>query len=269
MTASCHPLKVTCRVGAFEAAGLRLLESEYPPNLQMRRHGHGPASISFVLNGGFEEMIGSRQFPRQASELIFHAPDKEHSVRFGVESVKILRVEFGPAWADRLNMASRAFLQPGAALPGAIGLGVRLRGEVHNPDPLSPMTIEGLVLELISAGARQATRTGPREAAWLARVRDRLHDEFIDTPSIEELASETGVSPGHLCRAFRERYGATVGAYARRLRIENAARGLNSGETPLARLAVESGFADQSHFTREFRRHFGVTPLEYRNASSG
>jgi hypothetical protein len=64
-------------------------------------------------------------------------------------------------------------------------------------------------------------------------------------------------------RAFRQRFGVTVCQYARNLGLEWAASQLAS-ESPLAEIAVKAGFADQSHFTREFRRHFGVTPGRYR-----
>jgi AraC family transcriptional regulator len=55
----------------------------------------------------------------------------------------------------------------------------------------------------------------------------------------------------------------TVWQYSRRLRLEWAAAQLTE-QRSLAQIAVEAGFAGQSHFTRAFRRHFGVTPGRYR-----
>jgi AraC family transcriptional regulator len=57
----------------------------------------------------------------------------------------------------------------------------------------------------------------------------------------------------------------SVGEYLRRLRLDWAASQLAATETPLALLAAEAGFADQSHFTRAFKRHAGLTPARYRS----
>jgi AraC-like DNA-binding protein len=64
--------------------------------------------------------------------------------------------------------------------------------------------------------------------------------------------------------AFRREYGVTVTEYARSLRLEWARTQIVLDAAPLARIAYEAGFADQSHFTRAFRRHTGVTPGRYR-----
>jgi AraC-like DNA-binding protein len=75
--------------------------------------------------------------------------------------------------------------------------------------------------------------------------------------------------PTHVARAFRREYGVTVAEYARRLRLDWAQAQLALEDAPLARIAIEAGFADQSHFTRAFRRHTGMTPGRYRARLQG
>ena len=58
-----------------------------------------------------------------------------------------------------------------------------------------------------------------------------------------------------------------VGSYARQLRLTWAAARLTSSDDGIAQIALQAGFFDQSHFTRAFGRHFGLTPLAYRNAA--
>ena len=82
-----------------------------------------------------------------------------------------------------------------------------------------------------------------------------LRERTPRSPSLTELAAEAGVHPGHLARAFRQRFGLTVCQYSRSLRLEWAASQL-AGDATLVEVALQAGFADQSHFTREFRRHF-------------
>jgi AraC family transcriptional regulator len=76
-----------------------------------------------------------------------------------------------------------------------------------------------------------------------------------------------GVHPDHLVHAFRRQYHCTVGEYVRQLRIEFACRQITSSDMPLAEIAVEAGFADQSHFTKTFKRLVGMTPSEFQRHS--
>jgi AraC family transcriptional regulator len=82
-----------------------------------------------------------------------------------------------------------------------------------------------------------------------------------------EVAAAAGVHPVHLARVFRKQFGMTVGEYQRRLRLAWAGKELLRGDTDLATLALEAGFADQSHFTRAFRWMTGMTPGELRRVA--
>jgi AraC family transcriptional regulator len=75
-----------------------------------------------------------------------------------------------------------------------------------------------------------------------------------------------GVHPVTLARGFRRAYGCSVGAYLRRLRVARAAQRLAETDDALAEIALEAGFADQSHFSNLFRRETGVSPSAFRRS---
>jgi AraC-like DNA-binding protein len=81
-----------------------------------------------------------------------------------------------------------------------------------------------------------------------------------------DLASLLAVSPHHLSRVFRSITGNTISRHRMRLRARSALERLADGETDLARLAADTGFADQSHLCRIIRRETGHTPSALRNA---
>ena len=112
--------------------------------------------------------------------------------------------------------------------------------------------------------AEQARRSG--SPPWLTRAEQLLRDRFNEHVSVSTVAREIGVHPIHLARVFRAHFGDSVGAFLRRLRIEWAAARLAASESSLAEIAAGAGFADQSHFTRTFKRHLGVTPGQFRSA---
>jgi AraC-like DNA-binding protein len=140
----------------------------------------------------------------------------------------------------------------------------RAASELRIPDSVAPFAVEGLVLELLALAARlritdaiSAERRPPR---WLGQARALLHDRYRDNLRLAEVADAVGVHPVHLARVFRLTYGTPVGTYVRGLRLSWATARLADSEDTIAQIASEAGFFDQSHFTRTFRQHFGLTP---------
>jgi AraC family transcriptional regulator len=78
--------------------------------------------------------------------------------------------------------------------------------------------------------------------------------------AVEDLAREAGMSPFRFFRAFKATMGAPPHQYVLRRRLERARRLLDHPDARISEVALATGFADQSHFTRAFRRHYGVTP---------
>lgn len=101
----------------------------------------------------------------------------------------------------------------------------------------------------------------------LRQLRDRLADAPLDAPSLAEMATMTGLSRYQVLRRFERAYGMPPHGWLLSRRAEHALRLIRGGET-LADAAMASGFADQSHMTRAFVRHYGFTPGAWRKAAA-
>jgi AraC family transcriptional regulator len=101
---------------------------------------------------------------------------------------------------------------------------------------------------------------------WLAQVKERIDKEYCDRLCLADLAAIAGVHPVYLARAFRSYYGRSINKYLLGLRLEHARDLLGGGEMSLSDIAVETGFCDQGHFSKYFKRSYGVSPGEYRKA---
>ena len=107
---------------------------------------------------------------------------------------------------------------------------------------------------------RQETVPGTEFGPVLAYLRDHYHAPITN----QQLARLAHMSVRAFERKFRSTFHLTPQQYLRKLRMRMASRALVYTNQPLANVALNCGFVDQSHFSREFRRHFGRTPRDYR-----
>jgi AraC-like DNA-binding protein len=125
-----------------------------------------------------------------------------------------------------------------------------------------------LLVQHASARVRLPGAAGPAvpDARVAARIRALIHDAGAATDLTSgDLAAAAGCSRYAAYRAFRRAYGLAPSDYQRQLRVR-AARRLLARDIPPSVAAAETGFADQAHLTRWFRRYYGVTPGAYRGA---
>ena len=156
----------------------------------------------------------------------------------------------------------------GIAVPQIAHLLQALVAEVDGGNPGGLAFVEALVAalshQLIPHVASERPRPEPARGGLSATARRRIL-EIIEARldarlTIEALAGEVGLSASHFARAFKETMGRAPPRYLLSLRLERARRLLERPGAGLSDVAQRSGFADQAHFTRHFKREFGVTP---------
>jgi AraC-like DNA-binding protein len=185
----------------------------------------------------------------------------------GDRGAEVLVIQPQPDAIELFRSGTHLFAQPLHAMHGGIRAGAQaILRELDAPDPFSLLAIEGQILLMLAALGRCPARVsrGGIIPHWLTRAVDRLHSDGAVPVRIAELAREADVEPLTLARTFRQFYRVPLGTYARQLRLERCAAMLRGSDTPLAAVALAGGFADQSHFTRAFRRRYGVTPQVFR-----
>ena len=145
-----------------------------------------------------------------------------------------------------------------------MSLAQRLSRECGHWEAASPLVAEGLCLQLMAEMSRTRERPHRRPPAWLKATRELLYERCSEQLRISEIARAAGIHPIHLARTFREFFGCTPGDYLRRCRLDRAALLLTRNNLPIGRIAAEAGFADQSHFSKAFRKAYRTSPREYR-----
>lgn len=109
----------------------------------------------------------------------------------------------------------------------------------------------------------------PWRGEGLGRVLQVIGQRYRSRLSVAELAREAGVSVRALERTFLRVFHTTPLRYLNRVRLQAARHAVVHTNKPLATIAAECGFYDQSHFTTHFTRSFGLSPSRYRRAERG
>ncbi|MBR8233810.1 AraC family transcriptional regulator [Burkholderia sp. AU42008] len=133
------------------------------------------------------------------------------------------------------------------------------------PRIYDPLAAETAMLDALSTLIARHADVRPRPAPLAAdeprvdAMRERLAADLTSTVTLDDVAQAVGLSPFHAARLFTRTTGMPPHAWRNQLRLQRALAPLRAG-VPVADVAAASGFVDQSHFTRHFKRMFGVPP---------
>jgi AraC family transcriptional regulator len=250
-------------VTSAEVNGLILSELRFPSEYLQPAFESQRPYLALVLDGGMVKSFRTKTMDFGQGSAFTMPAGLWHTARFSPVGSTIVIIRPSRESTPLTDAFRRVVELRGR---GFTWLAWRLAGELRASDAAAPMAAEGLALEILAATRREAAvdRRVGRPPPWLGSAEEFLRARIGDSVGLSELATAVGVDAGHLARVFRARYGISVGEYGRRLRLDWAAAEIARDNRPIAEIATAAGFADQSHFTRLFRRHFGTTPARFR-----
>ena len=232
---------------------------------EVKAHGHQEAHFVFVTSGHYIT-TATGETARGHLPLVYNPPHTFHRDRFEVGPGSFFTVSISAALMDEASELALPQMptQIGRAIPHAVVS--KLMQECAQCQSDSALLIESLCFELM--GAVAAPTSEQCAPTWLKRACDMLQDDYAQAMAIKDLSRTVGVHPIHLTRTFRAFYRCTPGEFLRARRLQRAAELLTSTRLSLIEVALESGFADQSHLTKHFRRTYGVPPGQYRRLTT-
>lgn len=255
---------------SLAVADFILTEAAFDPHSRLPRHAHENSYFCFSLQGVYTERYGKREVVCRPSALTFRPSSQSHEALVHNADTRVFVLEISPHWIERLRADSLTLESAFEFYGGTVTrLGARLNREFHKTDSAAKLAIEGLALELLAEAARQPSYGIGTTPAWLRQAREMLIEHFSETLKLTQIAAKVGVHPVYLAAAFRQKFGVTIGEFVRKLRIEHACAELNKEDLPLSAIALQAGFADQSHFSKVFKSYVGMTPREYRTFIRG
>ena len=212
---------------------------------------------------GSQRIVAADRYARQAFEIDGRLSDGSLWAIFEKDMTPFRRADVGD-FAVSLMRCGTGELWPALITPPDAGsrtwrspyaTSMRFRPRLDTVDPSPTSTAPPAFTGGLSSGALRRVR---------AYVDAHLHGA-IDVRTLSDIA---GLSLWHFSRSFKKSLGMTPHAYLLLLRLQHAQDLLTQSDLPLAEIAIASGFCDQSHLSRSFRQHVGVSPLAFRRATN-
>jgi AraC family transcriptional regulator len=249
----------------YTRPGITVSEVEYREMRHCRSHRHEQAFFSLLLEGSYREYFGGSELRYYPFSLGFHPAATEHVDEIVAVGTRFLLIQLSIEYSERMLEEEPALRNARSPqLCNARGSWLATTLLYH------PCDIESAVPEMLSTLFPDWPATAERgRPGWLPRALDLLRSEYTGRLTVIDLAQRLDLHPVYLARQFRRWSGHSVGEFVNRLRVCRALEQLQRSEMPLAEIALHAGFADQSQFTKTFRRYHGTTPGSVRRAFAG
>jgi len=136
--------------------------------------------------------------------------------------------------------------------------------EKHTQNPTEHLLIEVFEKYLRRVVGKEK-KSSKKIPAWAKELKEIIQDQIDTSVTLKQLSKNLDINPAYLSREFSKYFDdLSFGEYIRKLRIEKAVEYLHTSEYSLTKIAYLTGFSDQSHFTRIFKKHTGQNPSAYR-----
>lgn len=256
-------------------AGVELLSARYIEH-RFAPHVHDGYVIGMIMAGAQRYRYRGAEHLAGSGTLVLINPDELHTGHKGTEDGWLYRA-FYPDTGQIVSLLEELEL-PCAPMPAFAATLYRdpdlvngfcqLHRLLESPaTALQQQTVwrEMMMLLLQRHAAVQINGSPGKEHRAVVMAKELLHAQLAAPPSLEELAAAVNLSPFHFARVFRRATGMPPHTWLMQQRIATARGLLQSGCLPVE-IAMQLGFADQSHLSRQFKQVYGVGPAAYRSA---
>jgi len=173
-------------------------------------------------------------------------------------------------WAISAGLAGRIrddqkLLEFGMVLYDALYYWVKhLQHEKHTGDP-----VEQLLIQMLNTYLSGKAAPGKRIPAWAKGLKETIQD-YVDTNfslSLKKISKDLDLHPAYVSRTFSKYFdNLSFGEYIRKQRIEKAIHLIKTSDYSFTEIAYLTGFSDQSHFNRIFKKQTGIQPSVYKKS---
>ena len=247
------------------SAGCEHCKSDY----KIERKSFHYYAVEFVFSGKFKLELGGKSYELSPGSVFAYTPRTYHKIEVqkagshvkyfadfsGKNSIKILRdagLDKGPLSVTDLNKCMEIF---------------ELMVDCVHYDPKDAKNISVKLLEILALFIRQNSRKHLKnDGAYdiYSRCRNLIVREYESLSKIEDVAAKCAVSSAYLSRLFKKYSEENPYKFLTRLKMNKAASMLLNGNASVKECSACVGFDDQYHFSKAFKKFYGVSPSEFK-----
>lgn len=223
-------------------------------------HFHENPTVCFLLHGGGVEKRKHGGYERFANDARFYYAEEPHQSDIKIFPSRCINLEFENAFLTRYEL-SENFINEAVNDNLEVKFAMlKIYREFLTNDSLTKSSIEMLLLGML--GKRK--KINRKKPDWITRLREILNDNWTENLTLEDLSVLLGVHPVTISKYFTRHFTCTLGEYMRKLKIDKSLFLIKNSTLSLTEIALICGFADQSHFIRNFKKQTGFLPKDFR-----
>lgn len=242
------------------------------------KHRHQAFEIYLLMSGSHDVYIENRKYNIKRGDVVLVGQNVQHSYisenkysRYEITFTKKFMDSFFEANFRRKLMrcyAAEVIHLNDEEINEFCFLYEKMAKEKEN-DGVYPLILANILDMLNRVSERQAEHPilpefMSKEIRAVTNVVAYINANYRSIRTMDEIAEACYISKSYLCHIFKKEYNMTVMEYLKRVRIRNACEFLANSDKTFSLIATKMGFADISHFTKNFKRIKGCTPREYR-----
>lgn len=265
---------------------------QFPFHLSLMKVSYAPPQISdyftlfLMLSGSVVVTMGEKEYQLTADDLLVINPRQQFQVKSTEKNLLLLlrisrtpiTAHFKENWLPYIECSTAGGTKEAEAekiqqLRESL---VHLMAAYFKQSRESELEIYQLfftVLTQLVKGFKKEVVPLPQVPTEIAderlnRLLEQIQKEYDQPISLEELAESSGISYYHLSRSFKKQVGVTFTEYLNQIRLMHAAEALVLTSQSVIRVALNNGFSNAKNFHQVFKKHYGVTPANYRKKYS-
>ena len=224
-------------------------------------HSHENLHACLVFQSGKSQNRNAEKYANGKGTIFVYRSGEEHRWISNESVSRSLNIELGFEFLNANDLSDSGLKDTILNRKDAKLLMLKMQSEVLKGECSDVLETESLLIELFTTEATVPVGNRPR---WVVDLKALLHEEWNRELRLAELSEILGVHPVTISRYFRKYFGCSLGEYRRKLRLEKSVGMIKGSTKSLAEIAIECGFADQSHFTRNFKSATGFLPKNFR-----
>lgn len=229
-------------------------------------HGHDFYELDIIISGATNTAINGKRLLAKPGDIFFMTPTDfhEYTDSFDIYNVQFTGEAVSAEILERFIEAKQPIYSPGKDCFEKILRTVNLMDEiaksVKSSNDILTKLLEAILLLLSNdEDVSLCNEAVPNKDMQKAVTYVRTH--FKENPSLSEVAALFPLNENYFCTKFKEYTGFTYKEYLKKIKLRYARRLIYATNLSMIEVAENCGYSSQSHFNRDFKKYYGVSPL--------